>query len=356
MKRHPSRRRSGIAVPAFLCLLFAAVLLLGSRAGGDAFAQKILGKLAQNETFVSGAFALGTGQYPGETSVHAPRTATAGLEQEPTDEDLAELDMAMENAGLEPQAPVSSEPQEIPEVKVNNQSGLDFDLNAMLQNPKTITATDDGPQVLVYHTHATEAYTPSGSDTYEASGDARTLDTNQNVVRVGTGLCNVLEERGIKTVHLTDLNDYPSYNGSYGESLRNVQAALEKYPTVKMTIDVHRDAILADDGTKYKLACEQNGQTVAQLMLVMGTNASGLEFDDWSEHLNYAVTLQSQLNADHPGLMRSINLRKQRFNLHLTTGSMLLEVGSSGNTLQEALASVRLFGDTLATYLGAPKS
>ena len=178
MKRHPSRRRSGIAVPAFLCLLFAAVLLLGSRAGGDAFAQKILGKLAQNETFVSGAFALGTGQYPGETSVHAPRTATAGLEQEPTDEDLAELDMAMENAGLEPQAPASSEPQEIPEVKVNNQSGLDFDLNAMLQNSKTITADDDGPQVLVYHTHATEAYTPSGSDTYEASGDARTLDTN----------------------------------------------------------------------------------------------------------------------------------------------------------------------------------
>ncbi len=165
---------------------------------------------------------------PDETSVHAPRTATAGLEQEPTDEDLAELDMAMENAGLEPQTPASSEPEEIPEVKVNNQSGLDFDLNAMLQNPKTITADDDGPQVLVYHTHATEAYTPSGSDTYEASGDARTLDTNQNVVRVGTELCKVLEERGIKTVHLTDLNDYPSYNGSYGESLRNVQAALEK--------------------------------------------------------------------------------------------------------------------------------
>ena len=356
MKRHPSGRRSGIAVPAFLCLLFAAVLLLGSRAGGDALAGRVLGALAQNEDFISGAFALGTGQYPGTQSVREPRTAAAGLEQEPTDEDLAELDTAMENAGLEPQAPVSSEPEEIPEVKVNNQSGLDFDLDAMLQNPKAITANGGGPQVLVYHTHATEAYTPAGKDTYEASGDARTLDTTQNVVRVGEELCKVLEDRGIQTVHLTDLNDYPSYNGSYGESLRNVQAALQKYPTVQMTIDVHRDAILDDDGTKYKLSCEQNGQTVAQLMLVMGTNASGLAFDDWSAHLNYAVTLQSQLNADHPGLMRSINLRKQRFNLHLTPASMLLEVGSSGNTLQEALASVRLFGDTLADWMGAPKS
>lgn len=356
MKRHPSRGRSGVAVPAFLCLLCAAVLLLGSRAGGEALAARVLGALAGNDAFVSGAFALGAGWYPGETSVHTPRTATAGLEQEPTDEDLAELDMAMENAGLPAQDAPAAAPQDVPEVQVNNQSGLDFDLAAMLQNPKTLTAKNDGPQVLIYHTHATEAYTPSGADTYEPSGDARTLDTNQNVVRVGAELCKVLEARGIRTVHLTDLNDYPSYNGSYGASLRLVQAALKKYPTVQMAIDVHRDAILADDGSKYKLSCVQDGQTVAQLMLVMGTNASGLEFDDWSAHLNYAVTLQAQLNAAHPGLMRSINLRKQRFNLHLTPGSMLLEVGSSGNTLQEALASVRLFGDTLATYLGAPET
>ena len=352
MKRHPSGRRSGVAVPAFLCLLFAAMLLLGSRAGGDALAKRVLSALAQNERFVSGAFVLGTGQYPGDASLHTPRAAVAGMETEPTDEDLAELDTAMENAGLEPKPETETDPAEVPPVKLNNQSGLSVDLDALLQNPKQLSLTGDGPQVLVYHTHATEAYTPSGTDTYEASGDARTLDTEQNVVRVGAELCRVLEAHGIKTVHLTDLNDYPSYNGSYGQSLRLVQAALEKYPTVQMAIDVHRDAILADDGSKYALTCTQDGQQVAQLMLVMGTNANGLAFDDWADHLGYAVTLQSALNADHPGLMRSINLRKQRFNLHLTPASMLLEVGSSGNTLQQALSSVRLFGDTLAALWG----
>lgn len=357
MKRHPAHRgrrpRSGVAVPAFLCLLLAAVLLLGSRAGGDDLARRVLSMLAENEHFVFGTLALETGEYPAEQTVHTPHAAAAGLEQEPTDEDLAEAETAMENAGLEPASPARDLADSAATVSVGNLSGLDFDLDAMLASPKRLTATGDGPQVLVYHTHATEAYTQADGDTYEPSGDARTTDTDKNVVRVGTELCKVLEARGIRTVHLTDLCDYPAYNGSYGRSLELVQAALKKYPTVQMTIDVHRDAILADDGTKYKVTSEQDGQTVAQLMLVMGTNASGLEFDDWETHLNYAVTLQSALNAEHPGLMRPINLRKQRFNLHLTTGSMLLEVGSSGNTLREAIAAVQLFGDTLADELGA---
>jgi len=239
-------------------------------------------------------------------------------------------------------------------VYLKNSSGTELDADALSDGSFAAQLTDDGPQVLIYHTHATEAYTQADGNTYKPSGDARTTDTNQNVVRVGAELCKVLEARGIQTVHLTDLCDYPAYNGSYGRSLELVQAALKKYPTVQMTIDVHRDAILADDGTKYKVSTEQDGKTVAQLMLVMGTNASGLDFDDWKTHLNYAVTLQSALNAEHPGLMRPINLRKQRFNLHLTPGSMLLEVGSSGNTLREAIAAVQLFGNTLATELGAP--
>lgn len=354
MKRHPARRgrpaHSGVAAPAFVCLLLAAMLLLSSKAGGDDFARRALSALAENERFVFGTLALETGQLPGEQSVHIPHTAAAGREQLPTDEDLAET--AMENAV--PEAVPPAPPAAPAAVSVGNLSGLEFDLDAMLAAPKRLTAKQNGPQVLVYHTHATEAYTPSGNDTYKPSGDTRTTDINQNVVRVGTELCKVLEARGIQTVHLTELFDYPAYNGSYGRSLAAVQAALKKYPTVQMTIDVHRDAILDEDGTKHKVSAEVGGKTAAQLMLVMGTNASGLEFDDWKTHLNYAVTLQSALNADYPGLMRPINLRKQRFNLHLTPGSMLLEVGASGNTLAEAITAVQLFGSTLADELGAP--
>lgn len=347
MKR---RKSSNTSAPAFFCLILAAVLLLTGKAGGDELLKDILSNLAQNDRFVRAALALETGEYTENVENKSPETVIEVSDTEQPEQPAQTPEQTTEKQ------PVN--PDEIPKadtVTFSNQSGYEFNLQSMLDNPKRVIADSDEPLVLIYHTHATEAYTPSGSDTYTASGEQRTLDTNQNMVRVGEELCKVLESRGIKTIHLTDLNDYPSYNGSYGESLRNVQAALKKYPSVKMTIDIHRDAILNADGTPKKLSTDINGKTAAQMMLVMGTDASGLAFDDWEEHLGYAVTLQRELDAAYPNLMRSINLRKQRFNLHLTPASMLLEVGTSGNTLQEAIYSIQLFGDTLATYMLAPK-
>lgn len=347
MKR---RKSSNTSAPAFFCLILAAVLLLTGKAGGDELLKDILSNLAQNDRFVRAALALETGEYTENVENKSSETVIEVSDTEQPEQPTQTPEQTTEKQPINP--------DEIPKadtVTFSNQSGYEFNLQSMLDNPKRVIADSDEPLVLIYHTHATEAYTPSGSDTYTASGEQRTLDTNQNMVRVGEELCKVLESRGIKTIHLTDLNDYPSYNGSYGESLRNVQAALKKYPSVKMTIDVHRDAILNADGTPKKLSTDINGKTAAQMMLVMGTDASGLAFDDWEEHLGYAVTLQRELDAAYPNLMRSINLRKQRFNLHLTPASMLLEVGTSGNTLQEAIYSIQLFGDTLATYMLAPK-
>lgn len=347
MKR---RKSSNTSAPAFFCLILAAVLLLTGKAGGDELLKDILSNLAQNDRFVRAALALETGEYTENVENKSSETVIEVSDTEQPEQPTQTPEQTTEKQPINP--------DEIPKadtVTFSNQSGYEFNLQSMLDNPKRVIADSDEPLVLIYHTHATEAYTPSGSDTYTASGEQRTLDTNQNMVRVGEELCKVLESRGIKTIHLTDLNDYPSYNGSYGESLRNVQAALKKYPSVKMTIDVHRDAILNADGTPKKLSTDINGKIAAQMMLVMGTDASGLAFDDWEEHLGYAVTLQRELDAAYPNLMRSINLRKQRFNLHLTPASMLLEVGTSGNTLQEAIYSIQLFGDTLATYMLAPK-
>lgn len=347
MKR---RKSSNNSTPAFFCLILAAVLLLTGKAGGDELVKDILSNLAQNDRFVRAALALETGEYTENIENKSSETVIEVAETEQTEQEVQTAEQTTEKQPINP--------DEIPRadtVKFSNQSGYEFNLQSMLDNPKRITADSNEPVVLIYHTHATEAYTQSGTNTYTPSGEARTLDTNQNMVRVGEELCKVLESRGIKTIHLTDLNDYPSYNGSYGASLKNVKAALEQYPSVKMTIDIHRDAILNADGTPKKLTTDINGKTAAQMMLVMGTDASGLAFDDWEEHLGYAVTLQRELDAAYPNLMRSINLRKQRFNLHLTSGSMLLEVGTSGNTLEEAIYSIQLFGDTLATYMLAPK-
>ncbi len=347
MKR---RKSSNNSTPAFFCLILAAVLLLTGKAGGDELVKDILSNLAQNDRFVRAALALETGEYTENIENKSSETVIEVAETEQTEPEVQTAEQTTKKQPINP--------DEIPKadtVKFSNQSGYEFNLQSMLDNPKRITADSNEPVVLIYHTHATEAYTQSGTNTYTPSGEARTLDTNQNMVRVGEELCKVLESRGIKTIHLTDLNDYPSYNGSYGASLKNVKAALEQYPSIKMTIDIHRDAILNADGTPKKLTTDINGKTAAQMMLVMGTDASGLAFDDWEEHLGYAVTLQRELDAAYPNLMRSINLRKQRFNLHLTSGSMLLEVGTSGNTLEEAIYSIQLFGDTLATYMLAPK-
>lgn len=341
--RRIRQHRNGIRLPAFAALLLAVVLLLAHRAGGSEAAERLLDRLAASRDFVSHVFAIETGAQAKPIAIHAPVIPTAA--PAPL---ASETGLPVENAV----------PLEITEptvraqtVAVNNESGLSADVDAMLRAPVAIECTDGAPTVLIYHTHATEAYTPTDADTYTPSGDYRTTDTTKNVVRIGTELKQVLEAQGISVIHLTDLYDHPSYNGSYGASLTAIKKVLEQYPTIQFTIDIHRDAVIRADGSQYRTEAMINGSPIAQLMLVVGTDASGLEHPDWQQNLNFAANLQADLAGPYPDLMRPINLRRQRFNEHLRTGGMLLEVGSSGNTLQEALAAVRLFGEALAARI-----
>ena len=167
-------------------------------------------------------------------------------------------------------------------------------------------------------------------------------------MRVGDELCTALEKRGIETLHLRSLFDTPTYSGSYDRSLAAIEQALEENPSVKVVIDLHRDSILTDEGEAYKTSCTIDGAESAQLMFVVGTDAGGLYHPDWRDNLNFVSTLQYALNRAYPSLMRPVNLRTQRFDQHASPGSLLVEVGSSGNTLPEALSAVRLFADVLA--------
>ena len=142
-----------------------------------------------------------------------------------------------------------------------------------------------------------------------------------------------------------------SSSGSYDRSLAAIEEALSEYPTIQIVIDMHRDSILTDDGIAYKTSCTIDGTEMAQLMFVVGTDEGGLYHPNWQQNLNYVTGLQYRLNRSYPGLMRPVNLRTQRFNQHARPGSMLVEVGSSGNTMPEALAAIRLFGQTLADDL-----
>ncbi len=233
-------------------------------------------------------------------------------------------------------------------IYINNQTSQAVDVAALASAAVEIELPQDGPQILIMHTHATEAYTMSGSDVYEESDSYRTTDCNYNVVRVGSEIASCLEAAGFSVLHDETLYDYPEYNGSYNRSLAGVQAYLKQYPSIKIVMDVHRDALVGKDGTVYKTITEVNGEKTAQVMLVMGSNDSGLEFSTWQKNLTLAIKVQGRLNAISDTLARPINLRTARFNQQLTTGSMLVEVGSHGNTLQEALAAARLFAGAAA--------
>ena len=235
---------------------------------------------------------------------------------------------------------------------IKNETELHPDLSALLAAGPGLTLSADGPQVLILHTHTSEAYTPDGTDRYTASGTARTEDLNYNIVRVGDALTEALTAQGLGVLHDRTIYDYPSYTGSYSRSGAAAEAALAANPTIKIVIDLHRDA-LSDDQVVYKTMAELPDLACAQVMLLVGTNASGLEHPDWENHLRLAAYLQNAVDRAHPTLMRPITLVKERYNQHLAPGALLIEVGSSGNTLQEALRAVTLFGDTAGSALAA---
>lgn len=232
-------------------------------------------------------------------------------------------------------------------VYARNYTDYEVDLTKLEPSPVVLRDTEE-PQILIIHSHTTEAYAMDGTDIYTESGTARTTDNYYNMVRVGEAMAEVFRAAGFGVVHDTELYDYPTYNGAYTRSGAAIEAWLEQYPTIQIVLDVHRDALEAEDGTVYKTAAEVNGEKVAQCMLVVGTDAGGQTHDNWRQNLALAVGVQHQVNADYPTLARPIVVRSSRFNQQLTPGSLLVEVGTHGNTLQEALAAARLFAQSMA--------
>lgn len=234
-------------------------------------------------------------------------------------------------------------------VYLYNQTDYEVDLTTLSLPELSLDA--DGPQILIIHTHTTEAYTADGTDIYTTSGDCRTTDNYYNMVRVGEEVARVLREAGWSVVHDTEQYDYPVYNGAYTRSGAAAEQWLEQYPSIQIILDLHRDALVATDGTVYKTTAEVDGEKVAQVMLVVGTDAGGQTHEHWRDNLALAVAVQSGLNDDWPAVARPMVLRSSRFNQQLVPGALLVEIGSHGNTLQEALAAARLFAASFAETL-----
>lgn len=214
--------------------------------------------------------------------------------------------------------------------------------------------TAEEPQILILHTHGSEAYTPAGDTDIVWSGDHRTTDSRYNVVKVGDAMAEVFAGAGLSVLHDRTLYDYPSYTGAYDRSLAAIQSYLAQYPSIQFILDVHRDAIEDTQGNEYKVVSAIDGVgTAAQLSIVVGSDGSGLTHPNWMENLRLAVAIQENTLRTYPTLMRPVLLRNSRYNQHATAGSLLVEVGAAGNSPEEALLAGRLFAEQMVEVLEA---
>lgn len=237
-------------------------------------------------------------------------------------------------------------------VYLYNRTGKTVDMEALAQAPITLTGQGKGPEILIVHTHATEAYTQSDQDLYTESDPYRTTDDGHNVLRVGDEMAAAFAQAGLNVLHDRTLHDYPNYNGAYGRSKQTVEEYLAAYPSISIVLDVHRDALVGEDETIYKAVADQNTLTdCAQVMLVVGTDQSGIEHPNWQQNLALAIALNKALNEQAPTLARPITLRSSAFNQQLSPGSLLVEVGGHGNTLSESVTAARNFAQIAAPVI-----
>ena len=331
----------------------AALLLLKAAASQDALeaASERLGELVSSGRMVRASLELELGHQQESAAPETPAAAAPPQTGAPAP-----------TMTPEPSAAPSDGPQYTDEgtrivpttiyggLTIKNSTGYDIDVGALVAAGPTQTLSPEGPQVLIVHTHGSEAYTPDEYDDYVETDTDRTEDKSKSVIRVGDELASALEAKGISVLHDREIYDYPSYTGSYSRSGASVERYLAEYPGISVVIDLHRDA-LGDGEVTYKTVAELDGRASSQLMMLVGTGEDGLYHPNWEQNLRLALYLQQAVNARYPTLARPISVVGERYNQHLSTGMFILEVGSNGNSLQEAITAVRLFADAAGDAL-----
>lgn len=230
----------------------------------------------------------------------------------------------------------------VPATYTNDYNGVE------IKNSTNYTLTDDildystldinKSDIMIFHTHTCESYTPTADYQYESSGTYRTIDLNYSVARAGSYLSEQLISYGYNVIHDKTYHDYPAYSGSYGRSQATIENLLISHPSTDVIIDLHRDAIA--DYT-YAPSVKIGDEVVSQLMFVIGTDGGGLEHPNWQQNLKFAIAVQQKANELYPGLFRPIILRDSRYNQQLGKAACIIEVGATGNTLEQSISSMK---------------
>ena len=238
-------------------------------------------------------------------------------------------------------------------VKVKNVNKTDIDIEKILGEKIDLSVDKSKPSVLMFHTHTTETYQILDRGFYEINFATRTKDSGKNMLRVGKAICEEIEKAGYQVIHDTEIHDL-SYNGAYAHSRKKVEEYLKKYPSIQIVLDIHRDAIQQSDGTKIKPTATVQGKKAAQIMIISGCQEEGNpieNFPDWRYNLTFAVHLQNMLETMYQGITRPLYFCPRKYNMNVSHCSLLVEVGSDANTLEEAVYTGKCLGTALGEIM-----
>ncbi len=228
-------------------------------------------------------------------------------------------------------------------ITLNNKSGYSVDINSLYNKPLKIKRVKNAPQILIVHTHGSESYNPTD----------RNKTVEKSVVNIGREMKKIFEENNIKVIHSEKMHDLPKYNNSYNNTLKTINEMLDTYPSINIVLDIHRDAMIKDNGEVLKVVKEKEGKIASQVMFVVGTDKGGLQHDNWRENLKFAFKCQKAVNKLYPDLARPIDLREERFNQHATLGSIIIEVGTNGNTMIESVEAAKVTAQAISDVVNS---
>ena len=330
--------------------LLAAVLKLGVRQQQEAFVKEYLSldKLIHHE--------MGNPLKP-------PKKQQKSSALSETDEDVAQyMQSARERsktakaAGKVVERTLSDMNEQVSfgEVKVQNRTDKSIDIEKILQEGANLSIKDKSkPTILIYHTHTHECYVALDNGSYMQGETTQSENEALNVIRVGNAICARLEAAGFCVIHDTEIHD-ADYNNAYAHSGKTIDKILKKYPSIEVTIDIHRDSIgvQGDKTARTSVVKEIGGKKAAQIMIISGCEENNITgFPHWYDNLHFALGLQKQFSEDNPGLARPLYFADRKYDMYKTKNSVLIEVGADGNTLEQAVYSGKMLGETLARYL-----
>lgn len=273
------------------------------------------------------------------------RTLTEKAEKEYTnssnDGKIISLDYSQQNAT-----------SKFNEIYIRNTTlNQDVNIEEYLNKKVQISITKDKPAVLIYHTHTTETYEILERNFYTNSRNTRSMNSQENMVRIGEEICKVLEKNGYKTIHDKTIYD-EKVSGAYDRSRETVSKILKDNPSIQVALDVHRDSIYQKDGSRIKTVTEINGRNAAQIMIISGCEDGNVtDFPNWKKNLTFALRLQEKLANDNKNLMRPLMFCSRKYNMDLIPCALSIEIGTDANTITEAVYSAQLFANSLSKFL-----